>query len=218
MIKYRLLPIFVMAAVLDSGFGSIFALLAKIRGEFGFDVMGVAIIGGAGFVSAFIAQISLARYADRGHTRLLLWMGMGTAVLSMVLLAWSESLIAFIGARFLFGLGEGIFLPAARRLVILSSPEDTGGALGQLSAFQMFGFLIGPLLGSVLGEYLGLRMTFLINGALILACAPLISRIPVLEGAKLQVKSVIRELLRDRNIRAIMLAVVGCSDPGGVRG
>ena len=209
MIKKKLLPIFVMAAVLDSGFGSIFALLAKIRGEFGFDVMGVAIIGGAGFVSAFIAQISLARYADRGHTRLLLWTGMGTAVLSMTVLAWSETLIAFIGARFLFGMGEGIFLPAARRLVILSSPEDTGGALGQLSAFQMFGFLIGPLLGSVLGEYLGLRMTFLINGALILACAPLISRIPVVEGAILEVKSVIRQLLRDRNIRAIMLAVIG---------
>ena len=209
MLKYKLLPIFVMAAVLDSGFGSIFALLAKIRGEFGFDVMGVAVIGGAGFVSAFIAQVSLARYADRGHTRLLLWAGMGTAVLSMAMLAWSNSLTSFILARFLFGLGEGVFLPAARRLVILSSPDDTGGALGQLSAFQMFGFLIGPLLGSVLGEYLGLRMTFLINGALILACAPLISRIPVVEGASLEVKSIIRKLFRDRNIRAIMLAVIG---------
>ena len=209
MLKYKLLPIFVMAAVLDSGFGSIFALLAKIRGEFGFDVMGVAVIGGAGFVSAFIAQVSLARYADRGHTRLLLWAGMGTAVLSMAMLAWSNSLTSFILARFLFGLGEGVFLPAARRLVILSSPEDTGGALGQLSAFQMFGFLIGPLLGSVLGEYLGLRMTFLINGALILACAPLISRIPVVEGASLEVKSIIRKLFRDRNIRAITLAVIG---------
>ena len=60
MIKKKLLPIFVMAAVLDSGFGSIFALLAKNRGEFGFAVMGVAIICGAGLVSAFIAQISLA--------------------------------------------------------------------------------------------------------------------------------------------------------------
>jgi MFS family permease len=149
--KNSLLPIFVMAAVLDSGFGSLFALLAKIRGEFGFDVMGVAVIGGAGFVSAFVAQISLARYADRGYSRLLMWTGTGLAVLSMLALALSENLISFIGARFLFGLGEGIFLPAARRLVILSSPEDTGGALGRLSAFQMFGFLIGPLLGSVLG-------------------------------------------------------------------
>ena len=209
MTKNKLLPIFVMAAVLDSGFGSIFALLAKIRGEFGFEVMGVAVIGGAGFVSSFIAQISLARYADRGHTRLLLWAGTGLATLSMIMLAWSESLTSFIAARFLFGMGEGIFLPAARRLVILSSPEDTGGALGKLSAFQMFGFLIGPLLGSVLGEYFGLRMTFLINGAMILACAPLITKIPIVESAYIQVKSVIRDLLRNRDIRAIMLAVIG---------
>ncbi|MEE3327653.1 MAG: MFS transporter [Myxococcota bacterium] len=209
MIKTKLLPIFVMAAVLDSGFGSIFALLAKIRGEFGFDVMGVAMIGGAGFVSAFIAQISLSRYADRGYTRVLLWTGTGIAILSMFMMAWSESLIAFIGARFIFGMGEGIFLPAARRLVILSSPEDTGGALGQLSAFQMFGFLIGPLLGSVLGEYLGLRMTFLINGAMILACAPLIMKVPMVKHSMLQAKNVIRQLLAQQNIRGILIAVVG---------
>ena len=209
MIKTRLLPIFIMAAVLDSGFGSIFALLAKIRGEFGFDVMGVAMIGGAGFVSAFIAQISLARYADRGYTRLLLWAGTAIAISSMLLMAWSESLISFIGARFLFGMGEGLFLPAARRVVILSSPDDTGGALGQLSAFQMFGFLIGPLLGSVLGEYLGLRATFLINGALILACAPLITKIPTASQSVLQARNVIRQLLAQRGIVAILLAVIG---------
>ena len=209
MTKNRLLPIFVMAAVIDSGFGSLFALLAKIRGEFDFDVMGIAVIGGAGFVSSFIAQISLARYADRGHTRLLLWAGTGLAILSMFMLAWSESLTSFIGARFLFGMGEGLFLPAARRLVILSSPGDTGGALGKLSAFQMFGFLIGPLLGSVLGEYFGLRMTFLINGAMILACAPLITMIPIVESSYAPVKSVIRDLLRKRDIRAILLAVIG---------
>jgi MFS family permease len=209
MIKTRLLPIFVMAAVLDSGFGSIFALLAKIRGEFGFDVMGVAVIGGAGFVSAFIAQISLARYADRGYTRLLLWMGTAIAISSMLLMAWSESLISFLLARFLFGMGEGLFLPAARRVVILSSPEDTGGALGQLSAFQMFGFLIGPLLGSVLGEYLGLRATFLINGALILACAPLITKINTAGASTLQARQVIRQLLAQKGIVAILLAVIG---------
>ena len=198
-----------MAAVLDSGFGSLFALLAKIRGEFGFDVMGVAVIGGAGFVSAFVAQVSLARYADRGYSRLLMWTGTGLAVLSMLALAWSESLISFIAARFLFGLGEGMFLPAARRLVILSSPEDTGGALGRLSAFQMFGFLIGPLLGSVLGEYLGLQMTFLINGAVILACAPLITLVPVVHQSHIEVKGILRKLFKDRNIRAIMVAVFG---------
>ena len=64
-----LVPLYVIAAALDAGFGSIFAVLAEIKNLFGLETFWIGVIGGAGFVSSFAAQISLSRYADRGHAR-----------------------------------------------------------------------------------------------------------------------------------------------------
>ncbi|MAI79444.1 MAG: hypothetical protein CL917_10920 [Deltaproteobacteria bacterium] len=204
-----LLPLFLMAAIIDSSFGSMFALLAKIRGEFDFEIIEIAVIGGAGFVSAFTAQIGLARFADQGHTRLLIWGGTFCAALSMFGLAFSESLSSFIVSRFLFGLGEGAFLPAARRIVILTDTENTGESLGRLSAFQMFGFLIGPLLGSIMSELLGLQGTFLISGAIIIVCMPLLLKVNILQVIQKPSPGSIRNLLAKKEIVSLIILAVG---------
>ena len=54
--------------MLSAGYGSVYTLLAVIREAFGFSTAQVGVIGGAGFLAGFLAQVGLSRYADRGHT------------------------------------------------------------------------------------------------------------------------------------------------------
>ncbi|MGE4651542.1 MAG: MFS transporter [Myxococcota bacterium] len=210
-----LVPLYVIAAVLDAGFGSIFAVLAEIKNQFGLETFWIGVIGGAGFVSSFAAQISLARYADRGHARLLIRLGLAVAVLSMLVLGFADSLSDFVFGRFLFGLSEGMVLPAARRIAIAANPARAGESLGRLMSFQVSGFLVGPLVGSVLfnlwGGVEGVRATFFFTLFAVLACAPLVARMRVEEASEdaARQRGVIRELLRERSMWGMLVAAAG---------
>ena len=210
-----LVPLYVIAAVLDAGFGSIFAVLAEIKNHFGLETFWIGVIGGAGFVSSFAAQISLARYADRGHARLLIRLGLAVAVLSMLVLGFADSLFDFVLGRFLFGLSEGMVLPAARRIAIAANPARAGEALGRLMSYQVSGFLVGPLVGSVLfnlwGGVEGVRATFLFTLFAVLACTPLVIGMRVEEASEegARQRGVIRGLLRERCMWGMLVAAAG---------
>lgn len=210
-----LVPLYVISAVLDAGFGSIFAVLAEIKNLFGLETFWIGVLGGAGFVSSFAAQIALSRYADRGYARRLIRSGMAVAVLSMLVLSVAETLSGFVLGRFLFGLSEGMVLPAARRIAIAVDPARAGESLGRLMSFQITGFLVGPVVGTVLfniwGGVEGVRATFLFTLLAVLACAPLVVRMRVNEatGSAAGQRGVIRGLLRERGMRGMLVAAVG---------
>ena len=211
----NLVPLYVIAAVLDAGFGSIFAVLAEIKNQFGLETFWIGVIGGAGFVSSFAAQLSLARYADRGHARLLIRLGLAVAVLSMLVLGFADSLSDFVFGRFIFGLSEGMVLPAARRIAIAANPARAGESLGRLMSFQVSGFLVGPVVGSVLfnlwGGVEGVRATFVFSLFAVLACAPLVARMRVEEASEEggPRRGVIRLLLRERPMWGMLVMAAG---------
>lgn len=63
--------------------------------------------------------------------------------------------------RFLFGLTNASVNVAGNVLITLHSKvENRGRVFGVLNSFTAFGGLIGPLLGGILGEYLGLGSSF----------------------------------------------------------
>ena len=66
------------------GYGGIFTLLADIRDRFGFSDSDVGLIAFAGFATGFTSQVVLARYADRGHTALMLRAGVAAAAFGML--------------------------------------------------------------------------------------------------------------------------------------
>jgi MFS family permease len=204
-----LTPLFVLAAIMDSALGSILALLAEIRAQFGIDEFGIGLIGGSGFVTAFAAQVALARLADRGHARALLNFGLVTAAISMAVLAHASSLWAFVLGRLMLGLGEGAILPAARRIVIVRSGADAGTALGRLNAFQMSGFLIGPMYGSMVYGLLDLRAVFLTTLAMVVCCVPLVARTIIPDAVPSSGHRVLRTLLRKRGMRAMICMGIG---------
>ena len=155
-----LFVLFLLTALMSLGYGGIFTLLADIRDRFGFSDADVGLIAFAGFATGFASQVVLARYADRGHTALMLRAGVGAAAVGMLGMVFATELWAWVGARLLLGLGSGTVGPAVRRLVITRDPERVGANLGTQTAFDVTGFVLGPLLAAVLAEVIGLRAPF----------------------------------------------------------
>ena len=66
------------------GYGAIFALLAELQIKYHLPTYGLGLIAGTSFLSGLFAQVGLARYADRGYTRLLLRVGLAVAAAGML--------------------------------------------------------------------------------------------------------------------------------------
>ncbi|MEE2663422.1 MAG: MFS transporter [Myxococcota bacterium] len=179
MIQRRLAPLFLTSFVLTAGYGSIYTLLAVIREQFGFSATSIGVIGAAGFLAGFSAQVALSRYADRGHTRSMLVLGLGFAILGNLGMVAAADLTAFIASRVLLGLGAGAFSPAVRRLVISADPARAGERLGFMASFEMAGFISGPVLASALYEAFGLRATFVVLASLLALLVVPVLRTPI---------------------------------------
>lgn len=177
--------------------------------QFGIDPFGVGLIGGSGFLSAVVAQIGLANLADRGHARAMMVIGLVVAALSCAVLAQAESLPEFVAGRILLGLGHGTFIPAARRSVILKAGDQAGAALGQMNAFQLTGFLVGPMLGSVIFGFAGLTMVFVVFLALFILSVAMLARADVPVASVAPGPRVRRTLLKRRGMQAMICMVVG---------
>jgi MFS family permease len=186
------------------GYGVVFTLLAELRQIFGFSESEVGLIAASGFLSGFISQVTLARYADRGHTKVLVRMGPVVAFVAMVWLVFAASLWAFVAARFVFGLGSGAVQPSVRRIVILRNPDSMGESLGRLTAFDIGGFVFGPLLGVVALELGGIRAPFVVLAVLYAAAIVMTSRMEVDSAAAPRVDSSVRRLLRNRGMQSAL--------------
>src|SRR5207237_1656601 len=73
--------------------------------------------------------------------------------------------------RFLQGVLSGTGAAAATLVATLSPREETGYAVGLVSAGTQIGNFIGPILGGIALLGLGFRMSFGVSGAILLCCA-----------------------------------------------
>lgn len=136
-------PLLVAIMVEAMGYGAIFGLLADLQDRYGFPNWGLGLIAASAFPAALIGQLGLSRYADRGYTRQLLWLGLATAAAGMIWFWQGVALWEFVLARVLVGIGSGTFIPAARRVIISRNPENPGTAISMAGAADIGGFLIG---------------------------------------------------------------------------
>lgn len=164
----------VMSAALMMAYAVVFTLLAAIRDAYGFSDAAVGLIAGSAFAAGFVAQIALAPLADRGHGGTLLKFGLIVAIVGMAWMVVAETLWAWIAARSLLGFGAGAVRPAVRRYVMVIDPKRAGHMLGTLAAWETAGFLIGPVLASLLVAKFSLGTPFACVALLIAAFAPVI--------------------------------------------
>jgi MFS family permease len=197
--------LYAVTLLLTLGYGAIFALLAELQDEFNLPNWGLGVIAGSTFLAGLLAQLVLARYADRGHARALMLGGVVVAGLGMLWLTVATEVWEFAGGRTLLGLGQGAFLPAARRIIVTRDPARAGAGLGRLASAEIGGFLLGPPIAAILAETLGLRAPFIILTVLIAATAPAVLLVKVPIGMVSGEGPVVRALLRLPAIRAGLL-------------
>ena len=200
--------LFLLTALMSLGYGGIFTLLADIRDRFGFSDGDVGLIAFAGFATGFTSQVVLARYADRGHTALMLRAGVGIAAFGMVGMVFATELWEWIGARLLIGLGSGTVGPAVRRLVITRDPERVGANLGTQTAFDVSGFVIGPILAAVLAELIGLRAPFVALAVVYGITLVVLLRLDLQTGATSAVHRAVRSLVVRPAVQSALCAAV----------
>jgi len=174
--------LFIVTALMSIGYGIVFTLLADIRDQFDFSDGDVGLIAFAGFASGFTSQIFLSRFADRGHTALMVRIGIGVAAASMLWMVFATDLWQWVGGRLLFGLGTGMVAPAIRRVVIERDPARVGANLGRQTAFDVGGFVLGPLIAAVLAQLIDLRAPFLFLFVTYVCVFVLIGRINLSSG------------------------------------
>lgn len=200
--------LFLLTALMSLGYGSIFTLLADIRDRFGFSDGQVGLIAFAGFVTGFASQVLLSRFADRGHAARMMRIGIGTAAFGMAWMIFATDLWQWIAARLLLGLGAGMVGPAIRRLVIARDPRNVGINLGRQTAFDVSGFVLGPLLAAGLAQVFGLRAPFVFLTIAYVAAIFAIGRLPIIENSGESTKGAVRALLRLPAVQSALSAAI----------
>ncbi len=180
--RYDPIVLLIIGTALLMASGSVvFTLLPSIQDEVGFATWGFGLIAGIFFAASLVAQLGLARYADRGHPRALLVTSILVGAAGLVWLSQADSLIELILARGLGGLAAGCWAPAARAMAIARRPDRTATRLGYLAMGDTAGLVIGPLAGSLLASASSVDVSLLVFAALILAITPVVFSSPIVE-------------------------------------
>src|ERR1700744_3853527 len=122
---------------------------------------------GATFFTAALTAPLWGYLADRyGRKLMLIRASLGMAV-AMSLTGMAHEIWQLVALRLLAGLLGG-YASGSMVLVAAQTPKSRSGwALGVLSAGIMAGNLVGPLIGGVLPQLVGIRGTFLLAGGVI---------------------------------------------------
>ena len=187
-----------LSAALSSGYGVLFTIVGDYRDEYGIAETWLGVLIGAGFLSAFVAQIFLAPLADRGHARKLIIAGVLGNVVGLLMMAFGTSLVPLLAGRLVSGLGIGASLPAIRRIVILADPDNLGQNLGRLLSADVFGFACGPAISAALVGTFGLASPFLVVSAVTVAIIPFALAVTVVETPDETGQRLALDLLRNR--------------------
>jgi MFS family permease len=187
------------------GLGAVFALLPDLQDEYDLPTAGLGLIGGASVLMAVSAQLTLARFADRGHTVRMLRAGIISMIVGFAWMAVATDLWAFVASRALTGLGAGLFVPACRRVIVARDPARAGELLGRTTAVEVAGFVLGPPLAVGIAAALGLQAPFALAAVLLASVGLLLGSIrePPLPTTRSQ--RAIRPLLRDPAVKAALL-------------
>ena len=202
--------LYLVAGVTMAGVSSVFALLAEIHNTYDIAERNLGWIAGAAFVGALVTQLSLSRYADRGHGGLLMRLGVIASAAGLLWFGFADELWQFIAARAVLGTGIGVIVPAARRFIIVSAGADQGRQLGAFYGAYIAGFVMGPPLAGALTVAFDVRVPFLMLGMVTGLTFFSIRRleIPAADVDVDSTKGVLRRLIHSREMVAALLVVI----------
>jgi DHA1 family multidrug resistance protein-like MFS transporter len=169
-----LLPVFIAEFVVLLGFGALLPVLPLFVAEQGIDIRTFGLITAAWAIAKLFAEPLFGHIADRtGRHKLLMVVGLVLLAIFMLLPLVFTSAAALFVLRLLAGAAAGMYDPAARGVIVNSTAEgERGEAFGLYTAFQMSGFLVGPVIGAIGARVVGgYAFPFVLTGLLTAAAA-----------------------------------------------
>lgn len=205
-----LLPFQIVMGVTTAGVGGIVAVLGQLRDELAFSNASIGIIVSAGFLTAFVAQITLAPQADRGHARRMVVAGVSISVLALLIMVVADDVTTWSLSRGLFGFGSGLTLPGLRRAATVLDPTKVGENLGRLIVGEVAGFLVGPIAAGILAQIGGVRLPFAVFAVVLALFLPFCARLPDDGGRRdTSGRRMAFDLLRGRRPQGALVLVGG---------
>lgn len=123
------------------------------------------VFSGTFLVSALVSPLWGSLADRKGRKLMLLRASLGMAVV-IALQGMVTNVYQLFALRALMGLTSG-YIPNAMALVASQVPRDKSGwALGTLSTGPVIGVIVGPLLGGLMADHLGLRVVFFVTAVL----------------------------------------------------
>lgn len=181
---HPLLPFQVVMGTTAAGIGGIVAVLGEIRDELGIGGVGIGVLVANGFLGALVAQVVLARFADRGHGRMMATVGIGLSAVAMLVMVFADHVVTWSLSRAALGFAAGMVFPAVRRAATVYDPDKVGENLGRLVVGEVVGFMFGPAISAVLAEFVGLRAPFLVFSVAMVLFVPVALRLPPDRGRR----------------------------------
>ncbi len=158
-------PLFIIFStiVLDSiGIGIVFPLLPSLLKTLSQQQNVALLMGffiGCYAMMQFIFSPILGSLSDKIGRRPVLLISLAGSTISYLLLAFSSHLSWLFIGRVIAGMTSANMAVASAYIVDISSTENRAKYFGRFNAMFGLGFIIGPVLGGLLGQY-GLKLPF----------------------------------------------------------
>lgn len=140
-------------------YGVIIPLLYPYAARFGINPTGLSFLFASYSLLQFLATPLIGRLSDRYGRKPLLVISLIGSSLSLALFASATGVIQLFLARMLDGVTGGNISVAQAVIADTHEPKERAKAFGMLGAAFGFGFLVGPAVGGLLGQY-GLAIPF----------------------------------------------------------
>lgn len=144
---------------------SLFPIISPYAHTLGSSESISALIAGAYALTTSIAMIPFGFLSDRYGREFFLFSGLSICTLMAILYTLAMNPFQLLAVRLLHGFAIAMYIPAVNALVADIS-KRRGEAIGYLSAFLMFGFVIGPFLSGIIAEEFGILQVFYLSAVL----------------------------------------------------
>ena len=130
--------------------------------EMGADPFGVGGLLSINLLVMALAQIPVGHLSDRIGSKPLLKLSWATGILATLVMGFARDLFTYSVGMALYALTGAVMAPLNAYIVAARGDLPVSKALTSVNAAYLAGALIGPMIGGVLAEQIGLRLIYFI--------------------------------------------------------